>query len=385
MKILFYTIFLTQGGGVEVVTTRYIKKLLKEGHTVDLYVDYNMGNQNVREKEIDKRVNIKYLKPEIVSKLIYKFRTLGKKYRIFNIPLYILIVLTDYIVWKGQVECIEKKKYDVTITFFQFLPGYITKINGPNHLIFLHGSVSTFFSGIRKFFKDSFFNKLKKFDYICTVSSDMGKELVKMEPSLKDKQVTVYNPIDFDEIKQKANDYNQINEYEKKLLKEKYICSVGRLDESQKDFTTLIKAYSQLKKDNVIEEKLYLIGDGPDKDALKYLVDELDMEKDILFLGKKGNPYIWMKNAKIFILSTKYEGFPTVLMEAMILNVPIISSDCPTGPREILGINNEYGILVEVSNIEQLKNAIYSVLTIKKNIKNEKRCIEFENKIDRLL
>ena len=77
-KVLFYTTFLTQGGGIEVVTVRYMNKFIEKGYHVDLYIDYNMGEENVREKEIDKRIKIKYLKSEKISKLIYKFRTLGK-------------------------------------------------------------------------------------------------------------------------------------------------------------------------------------------------------------------------------------------------------------------------------------------------------------------
>lgn len=357
-KILFYTTFLTQGGGIEVVTERYMEKLLADGFKVDLYIDYNMGEQNVREKNINKKIKIKYLKPEKISKLIYYFRTQGKKNKIFNIPLYILILVSDYIIWKKEIDNVKKEKYDATITFFQFLPSYLTKVNGPKHFIFLHGSINKFFLGIRKFFKRNYFKKLNKFDYICTVSEEMGKELLELEPSFKDKQITLYNPIDFDEVKIKANDDTNLSEEDKKLLKDKYICSVGRLDESQKDFTTLIKAYYELKKDNLIEEKLYLIGDGPDKDKLQYLVVRLNLEESIIFLGRKDNPYIWMKNSKLFILSSKYEGFPTVLIEALILNVPILSSDCPTGPKEILSVKFKYNHLFKVGDINSLKKQI---------------------------
>lgn len=146
-KILFYTTFLTQGGGIEVVTVRYMRKFLKEGYDVDLYVDYNMGEENIREKEIDKKIKIKYLKPEKLSKLIYKLRTLGKTKKIYNIPMYFLIVISDYLIWKKEIEIVEKANYDTTITFFQYLPGYITEVKGPKHQIYLHGSVSRFLMG----------------------------------------------------------------------------------------------------------------------------------------------------------------------------------------------------------------------------------------------
>lgn len=368
-KILFYTTFLTQGGGIEVVTVRYMRKFLKEGYDVDLYVDYNMGEENIREKEIDKKIKIKYLKPEKLSKLIYKLRTLGKTKKIYNIPMYFLIVISDYLIWKKEIEIVEKANYDTTITFFQYLPGYITEVKGPKHQIYLHGSVSRFFDGIRKYFKKSFFKKLEKFDEVCTVSQEMGEELIRLVPNLKEKQRTVYNPIDVEEIEKKSLDNSELTEEEKILIKDDYICSVGRLDEIDKDFTTLVKAFGELKKDQKIKEKLIIIGDGPDRENLENLVKNLKIE-GVIFLGKKTNPYIWMKKSKLFILSSKSEGFGVVLLEALIIGTPVISSDCPVGPKEILE-NGKYGKLFEVGNIEQLKKEIKNQLSeFKKDSEN---------------
>lgn len=367
-KILFYTTFLTQGGGIEVVTVRYINKFIENGYKVDLYIDYDMGEENIREKEIDKRVKITYLKSEKNSKLIYKLRTLGKEKKIYNIFLYILILVSDFIIWKKEIKKIEKENYDATISFFQFLPSYITKLKGPKHMIFLHGSVKQYFEGIRKYFKNSFFNKINRFDYICTVSEEMRVQLKEIFPNLTNKQVTIYNPIDFETIENKACERGDLTSAEEKLLNSSYICSVGRLDEGQKDFNTLINAYANLKVENKISEKLILVGDGPDKEKLKSLVKKLNLENDVIFLGKKSNPYIWMKNSKAFILSSKYEGLPTVLIEALILDVPSISSNCLTGPIEILE-NGKFGELFNIGNIKELEEKILITLSKVKKIK----------------
>lgn len=365
-KILFYTTFLTQGGGIEVVTVRYINKFIENGYKVDLYIDYNMGEENIREKEIDKRVKITYLKSEKISKLIYKLRTLGKEKKIYNIFLYILILASDFIVWKKEVKKIEKENYDATISFFQFLPSYITKVKGPKHMIFLHGSVKQYFEGIRKYFKNSFFNKINRFDYICTVSEEMRVQLKEIFPNLTNKQMTIYNPIDFETIETKACKRGDLTSDEEKLLNSSYICSVGRLDEGQKDFNTLINAYANLK--NKISEKLVLVGDGPDREKLENLVKELNLENYIIFLGKKNNPYIWMKNSKAFILSSKYEGLPTVLIEALILDIPSISSNCLTGPAEILE-NGKYGELFNIGNVKELEEKILLSLEKREKIR----------------
>ena len=369
-KILFYTTFLTQGGGIEVVTVRYINKFIENGYKVDLYIDYDMGEENIREKEIDKRVKITYLKSEKISKLIYKLRTLGKEKKIYNIFLYVLILVSDFIVWKKEIKKIEKENYDVTISFFQFLPSYITKVKGPKHMIFLHGSVKQYFEGIRKYFKDSFFNKINKFDYICTVSEEMRVQLKEIFPNLANKQVTIYNPIDFETIENKACERGDLTSDEEEVLNSPYICSVGRLDEGQKDFNTLINAYANLKVNNKIREKLVLVGDGPDREKLENLVRELKLENDIIFLGKKSNPYIWMKNSKVFILSSKYEGLPTVLIEALILDVTSISSNCLTGPVEILE-NGKFGELFNIGNVKELEEKILITLSKAEKIKTK--------------
>lgn len=367
-KILFYTTFLTQGGGIEVVTVRYINKFIENGYKVDLYIDYDMGEENIREKEIDKRVKITYLKSEKISKLIYKLRTLGKEKKIYNIFLYILILASDLIVWKKEIKKIERENYDATISFFQFLPSYITKVKGPKHMIFLHGSVKQYFEGIRKYFKNSFFNKINRFDYICTVSEEMRVQLKEIFPNLTNKQVTIYNPIDFETIENKACERGDLTLDEEELLNSPYICSVGRLDEGQKDFTTLINVYANLKSENKISEKLVLVGDGPDREKLENLVKKLNLKDDIVFLGKKSNPYIWMKNSKAFILSSKYEGLPTVLIEALTLDVPSISSNCLTGPVEILE-NGKYGELFNIGKVKELEEKILITLNKREKIK----------------
>lgn len=360
-KILFYTTFLTQGGGIEVVTVRYMKKFLKEGYDVDLYVDYNMGEENIREKEIDKSIKIKYLKSQKLSKLIYKLRTLGKTNRIYNIPMYFLIILSDYLVWRKEIKIVEKANYDITMTFFQYLPSYITKVKGPKHQIYLHGSIIRFFDGIRKYFRSKFFKKLEKFDEVCTVSKEMGEELVKLAPNLKEKQRTVYNPIDIEEIEKKALDDTELTEEERVLIKSNYICSVGRLDEIDKDFTTLIKAFGELKKEEDIKEKLIIVGDGPDRRKLEGLIKDLEIE-DVVFLGKKTNPYIWMKNSKVFVLSSKSEGFPTVLIEVKILGTEVIASKC-SGVEEII---KDKELLFEVGDEKELKDKIIKKRFLKK-------------------
>jgi N-acetylgalactosamine-N,N'-diacetylbacillosaminyl-diphospho-undecaprenol 4-alpha-N-acetylgalactosaminyltransferase len=120
-----------------------------------------------------------------------------------------------------------------------------------------------------------------------------------------------------------------------------------------------------------IKASLYIIGDGELKDELENQIKTLGLEEKVFLLGKQQNPYKYISKANCFVFSSNYEGFPNVLLEALACNLPIISTDCQSGPREILAPNTDiknqlkddieiaqYGILVPVNNREKLKEAM---------------------------
>ena len=131
----------------------------------------------------------------------------------------------------------------------------------------------------------------------------------------------------------------------------------------QKDYATLIKGY-KLALESGIKEKLYIVGDGPDKKEIENLIKESDVEDKVILIGKTTNPYVWMKNSKLFVHSSKYEGFGLVIVEAAILGKAIISSDCKVGPKEILG-NGKYGKIFSVGDFEKLKVELIKLLNNK--------------------
>ncbi len=385
-RILFYTPFITIGGGVQKVTADYVNLLTERGYEVDLIVDFNMGEE-VEIYKLPKNIQFQYIKSEKVSNLIYFFRTLGKKNKLFNFPLYALMIIFDFYYYHTKLKKIANDgKYDYTISFYQFLPAYITNIKSSKHIIWLHGSVEHFFGGIKNLFKKSYGKKLNKYDYIVTIADEMKEQLEVFYPNLsKDKIKRIYNPFDFEEIYKKMDDVNSLNDEEKELINDDFICTVGRLDEGQKDFMTLINAYEFLYKNNKIKEKLYIIGDGPSKNDLINVVKQKNLEQNILFLGKKLNPYIWMRKAKIFILSSKFEGFGLVLVEAMACETFVISSSCKTGPKEIL-CSGECGDLFEVGHVQELANKIEYALNdneyrLNKIIKAKERIKEFDKEV----
>ena len=141
------------------------------------------------------------------------------------------------------------------------------------------------------------------------------------------------------------------------LTKNKYLLSIARLDCIPKDFETLFKAYEIAKKDGY-DGKLYIIGDGPDKEKVEKLKEDNVYKDEIILLGRKENPYNWLKKADKLILSSRYEGFAIVLLEGLCLGKNVIASDCKTGPNEILA--NNRGLLFKVGDYSTLAKYIIS-------------------------
>lgn len=138
----------------------------------------------------------------------------------------------------------------------------------------------------------------------------------------------------------------------KSPLDKKRIISVGRL-EPQKGFDLLIEAFSNINRDDLNGYSFHIYGDGEDKKALLELIIDKQLNNFIFLEGVSKNIQEEMYNSSIYIMTSRYEGFPMVLLEALSVGLPIISYDCPTGPAEIIE-NNDVGFLVEFNNAKQL-------------------------------
>jgi len=136
------------------------------------------------------------------------------------------------------------------------------------------------------------------------------------------------------------------------------IAGMGRLTQ-QKDFPTLLRAFAALQAHT--PSRLVLLGDGKDRDALKALATQLGVAERVLFAGFQTNPYAWLARADLFVLSSAWEGSPNALTEALALGVPSVSTDCPSGPIEILD-RGRYGPLVAVGDHAALAVAMRETL-----------------------
>lgn len=136
------------------------------------------------------------------------------------------------------------------------------------------------------------------------------------------------------------------------------ILGIGRLTR-QKDFPTLLKAFALVAAD--LDCRLMILGEGRDRGALEKLAEELGVHDRVALIGFRSNPYAYLQQAKLFVLSSAWEGSPNALTEALALGVPVVATDCPSGPREILD-GGRLAPLVPVGDAQALSIAMRKVL-----------------------
>jgi len=197
---------------------------------------------------------------------------------------------------------------------------------------------------------------INKADIIVACSNGVGDDLAKNFYSPRNKLKTIYNGIDFDRINslsQEAVDHQWFKESIPVIL------SVGRLA-GLKNHALLIDAFKELTEH--IDCRLVIIGKGPRESLLRALVKELSIEEKVLFLGFQENPYKYMRNSSVFVLPSLYEGFSLVILEAMVSRVPVVSTNCQSGPGEIIE-NGKSGILIPVNDRAALVSAMRDLLS----------------------
>lgn len=180
----------------------------------------------------------------------------------------------------------------------------------------------------------------------------------------------IYNPLNKNEIIKKSKLKNKIK-FDKKKLK---LINVGRYSD-QKDQLTLLKAVNRIK--DKVKFNLLLVGRGAEKEKLTKYIRNNDLSRHVRLIDFQNNPYNLIKSSDIFILSSLYEGLPNVLLESQVLKRFIISSDCPTGPREIL-LNGNAGLLFKVGDYIKLSNLILQYSKNKKKL-SKKIIIGYKN------
>jgi len=214
----------------------------------------------------------------------------------------------------------------------------------------------------QKPFKKIFFSYTLRLADIIIVNSIKFKNELKMKLNIDAK--CIYNPLNYEEIKKLSGKKIRNHFFKRSSLK---LISVGRLVD-QKDQITILKAINYLK--NIADISLLIIGEGNKEDKLIKYIKSKNLEKIVKIKKHTKNPFPYIKSSDIFILSSLFEGLPNVLLEAITLNCFVISSDCPTGPSEILD-KGKGGMLFKTSNYIDLANKILTFIANKKKYKKK--------------
>ena len=234
--------------------------------------------------------------------------------------------------------------FDTLVDYHDF--GFVRefkRVKGPRKIAWFH-------SGLNIFIKRKFIDDVKYYDKTVVLTDDCANSLKAIYPQYSSKFTRVYNPVDVRNIKLKAK--------EKCPISGEYFCCVARMS-YDKDIKTVLDAFDVFWQKHK-KVKLVLVGGGDKIDIFKNYANRLKSGHKIVFAGVQKNPFAYMKNSVANILSSYAEGFALVLVEAQVLSVVNIASNCKCGPREIL-LNGRGGLLFEPGNVKALAKCMLDV------------------------
>lgn len=352
-KILFL-IGSLGGGGAEGVLVTLVNGLCKNKN-LDITV-LTLYPGGINEQKLDKRISLKTVH------LTRKYPYLNRWLQFFKIKSF--AVLPSWLLHKIFI----KEKYDVEIAFIEGLPTKIiagaskaTPIYAWIHINLLLFNYSKHAYMTLKHEQQAY----RRFNKVFCVSNDV-KEAFSKKFNLPG--MVLYNPINQEELIAKSKEGIDSPASDASVLK---LVTVGRLAK-QKGFERLLGVVGKLR-DQGYRFRLQIIGQGPEKDNLHQLFHQLQLEQTVDFVGYKINPYPYVKQADLFVCSSITEGFSTAVCEAILLDVPVLTTDC-TGMREIFG-DVHCGIIVENSEeglyqgLKQLLDHPQQIIAMKQNCK----------------
>ena len=345
MKKILFSAYSMDVGGIETALLTLLK-YLSDKYEITLVLEKKQG---MFLEQIPK--NVKIITYKVSDNKIVLFRKIINKYRQI----------------KFKMKYGNKFDFAGSFATYSFACSYITRTASKNSALWVHNNYMDFYNNdllkYRKFFKDVNVSKFKKVIFV----SKLDKRIFNAQfPECSKKAEICNNLIDYNKIIDKSNE--KIADM-KKTDKVTFI-NVGRHDEKQKKLSRIIKATRQLNKEGY---KFRVVFIGVGLDTNKYKNEAKDL-KNIIFLGAKENPYPYIKQSDCVILSSQFEGYPVVFIEAQILEKPIITTDVSDSKQDIDG---KYGIVVENSE-EGVLNGMKEFLD--KSFKTKKFDAEAYNK-----
>lgn len=318
--IIFYPSF--ERGGVEIILLNLINFFLKK--KIRIILISNVPNKKLPKKNNFSQINPNYKKNIIFSDRLSKAIQASKS--LYNI-------LKNSNPKETLIFSLQSSSLAILISKMNNHSIVVRNAEDPIHST-IHGEskLSSLLAIVSKIITYNFSDKI-----ICnSIGSKISLQKLLFN---KSKVISIYNPY-LKKIYKKNN-----------VSRKNFIISVGRLTK-QKDHASLVKAMKILNKKG-INLKLFIIGDGNQRKTIQALISKFNLKKNIKILGWKKNLYNYYKSAKIFVLPSIYEGLGNVLIDAVNYGVPIITTNCKSGPSEIIK-NEKGGFIVPISNPEQI-------------------------------
>jgi len=320
-------------GGAERVVCNLANEFDKNGWSVDVIVTSDGGPM---EKDLRKTVDIiKLSSTRTLASFPYMVRYIQK-----NRPKALISNLTHINVIAALAVRISRVETSLAVVEHNVLSDRIKQISGNKEL--LTAKIARYVYPYA--------------DAIIAVSDGTADDIAQVTGIDRSAISTVYNPIVSDDLVKQANEPVSHPWFSENIP---IILGVGQLSE-QKNFSLLIRAF-----DSVIQKRnarLIIIGEGDDVDKLKLLASELCIDNYVDFLGYVDNPYKYMHHADVFVLSSSWEGFGNVIVEALACGTPVVSTDCESGPAEILE-NGKWGKLTPVGDAKKMAASIIETLS----------------------
>lgn len=333
-------------GGAEKVLVTLLKNLPKDKYEIDLLLNLYSGKYL---QEVPDWVNILYLNK---GEMITTNRLQDIPVKVFRKIYQGLLKNFPKLLYNGKLK---GKKYDVEFAAIHGMRDEIlhSPIRSSKKLVWIHNDLTkTEFHN----YTEEEFRKFFGFDKIMVISEKIHDDFEKVAKSdaERKKVIRIYNPIDVEDTLQKSLEPTRKYEFDKNT---KTFISVGTVF-PQKGFDRLLKAHKRLLDDGLLH-KILIVGDGYDFENIKKLKSELGVDETAAMIGFADNPYPYCRAADFYILSSRYEGFPTILFEALILKKKIIATEV-SGAKEMLDGGN-LGFVIENSEdsiYENMKKAL---------------------------
>lgn len=321
-RILIIPWTISDGGGSEKILSNILNELDNENVIIDIF-EIQRGK---RTKYIEKFSNLKFKylfdKKDPNEKIVNK---ISRKIKFTVLKYFPLLIKKIYI----------KEKYDFVISFNYLYPSFLAAKFECKKIMWLHGTMDNLTDESEHVLKKLQSKALNKADKIVSIAQTTKKSVDTLFPECKQKSIIINNGVDLDEIRKKSEVHISEN-YKSDLI------FIGRLDKN-KNVEFLVDVMNLLceTKKNL---KLTILGEGDERDNIQNLIKGYNLENNVKILGYKENVYKYIKNSKILLLSSIVEGFPTVIVEGMVLGKPFIATS--VGGVEELSHNSTCGFVI---------------------------------------